>query len=677
MPPKQDTDDAVLLGNKSQLTLPVTSTHPYPNVTLDKNIDFDSVNDILSKVFKHESFRTELQRDAVVEACQFRRDLFVSLPTGSGKSLIYQLPAMYKNYGLTIVVSPLVALISNQITNAKKLGIPCATINSHMSKTWNTQVKAELRDKDSKLRLLYITPETLCSDHFQPYLNTLSKNRALKLFAIDEAHCVSSWGHEFRPDYLKLGQLRYSYPDVPIVALTATATSKVLKDILNVLNLKDPKHVIASSFRENLYYDVIIADDLGPAGLLTNLANFVKTCLKLKIKSNSCNKETVSTLKERTIDRMKDQAKKRKTTDISRPVSQSSSASQFVSAATLLTIEHSSSSSISSNTKRKSSTQLKEPPKATKILAKETSKITSFFKPKPVDIIDLTSDDDDDTKTRQTAPTTAAEDVIVVADLPKMKRIPKVSRSTFITADKLSTDSSSRTDITPEADKKSKVAAGEKAAGVGIIYCRTKLNCEELAGHLEKVGIPARAYHSGLTPKQRTEIETLWMDEKVLVICATISFGMGIDKANVRVVVHFNMSQSLANYYQESGRAGRDGKRANCRLYYSSSDQSAITFLLRKDLEMEDDGEHKYGPEAIKRKKQSARAAIERFERMVEYCRCTNKCRHMILAKEFSLADEASFLSNGCGKSCDYCFRSREMTAARKKSLSSNPWRRS
>lgn len=544
--------------------MPTISESKAVNINYDiltnKSIDFNSVSSILLRVFKHDGFRSELQKNAILEAAKFKNDIFVSLPTGSGKSLIYQLPAMYTNHGLVIVVSPLVALISNQISNATKLGIPVATINSHMTKTWNEKVKSEISNKNCKLRLLYLTPETLCSDGFRIYLSKLDKNKGLKMFAIDEAHCVSSWGHEFRPDYLKLSHLRSQFPHVPIIALTATATPKVLNDIIDVLKLKNPKRIVAPSFRKNLFYDVRWACSLDGLRLFDDLTEFIRKCLKLKAKV-----ETTQTNKK--------------------PASRSSVvvpkftglSQSFVSAASLL-----------------------EP-------VKNDAK-SSLFAPK---------------KVTKNAPCN------------------KVNHN-----------------------------------GVGIIYCRTKIACEEVAQHLTSKGIPAQPYHSSLTPKQRSEIESQWMEEKVLVICATISFGMGIDKPNVRVVVHFNISQSLANYYQESGRAGRDGQRAYCRLYYSKSDESAIAFLLRKDLAVEEgeDGlnrdlcsaenssDDRYEPSKWRqhlpnRKLETIKNAMTRFERMVDYCRSKQECRHLLIAKEFALANEEKDLANGCKDSCDYCHR--------------------
>lgn len=628
----------------------VTSTYPYPEITSDKSIDFNSINEILQKVFKHESFRTELQRDAIVEACKFEKDLFVSLPTGSGKSLIYQLPALYKNYGLTIVVSPLVALISNQLTNARKLGIPCASINSHMTKTWNSQVKSELTKKDSKLRLLYITPETLCSDHFYSYLNMMNKNKTLKLFAIDEAHCVSSWGHEFRPHYLKLGQLRTRYPNVPIIALTATATSKVLKDILDTLELKEPKNIIASSFRKNLYYDVIDADSL-KNGAQNDLAVFLKKCLSLRDQDGQKSKKVASSSNSF------EPATKMLKTSGSEPSSSSCSSSQsFVSAASLFAAVKNDVPARKSESKKGQSKGSGYEKSA--ILAKESTKITSFFKTtKPaVELVDLCDSSSDNSvisiSSGDNEPKEISKDKVITFE--ETFGIPIVEEQPKVAVQAVSSDKKAKTT--------NKVLA--KASGVGIVYCRTKITCEDTAAQLNCKGIPARPYHSGLTSKQRSEIEKLWMDEEVLVICATISFGMGIDKPNVRAVVHLNMSQSLANYYQESGRAGRDGKPSKCRLYYSKTDHSAISFLLKKDAELDTNDESLLllGPEAVKRKQASARSALERFEKMVDYCRSYNKCRHLVLAREFALADESiGPLRDGCGNACDYCAEYRQL----------------
>lgn len=643
----------------------VTSTEPFPNITQDTTIDFTSINEVLSKVFRHEGFRTELQRDAVTQACRFNRDIFVSLPTGSGKSLIYQLPSVYNNQGLTIVVSPLVALISNQLTNARRLGIPCATINSHMTQSWNTAVKNELINKNVRLRLLYVTPETLCSDHFEFYLNAMKKNRTLKLFAIDEAHCVSNWGHEFRPDYLKLGQLRTRYPDIPIVALTATATAKVLRDILEILDLKEPKHVVASSFRKNLFYDVICADN-AEQNVLKDLSIYLRECLKLpelvdaKKNDSTGVKKLKGDMPELGFKLASAIVVNKSTSRSDASKSQTAGASQFVSAATLL--GSSPPEDIKPKTKSKSipksdASIITTKCTTKKILAPEAGRITSFFKPRssqsvvtksaikpdPVQVIDLCDSDEDVKPTIKSQETKGK-----VSSSTSTTNIIDINEETTSSLDimKLRASASGQTALENAANKTPK-----SSTGVAIVYCRTKMACEDVASYLQSKGkIPSKPYHSGLTSKQRAEIEKLWMSEEILVICATISFGMGIDKPNVRAVVHFNMSQSLANYYQESGRAGRDGQPAFCRLYYSQSDQNAIAFLLRKDMEDESSANQK--------KQATARAAMDRFEKMVQYCRSADKCRHYVLSREFSLGDEEtkSLATSGCGSSCDCCF---------------------
>lgn len=702
-------------GQNKTNTLHLTSNNNYndqstqfiepskQNVINNKSVDFDSVNSILADVFKHQGFRSQLQRDAIVEACQRKCDLFVSLPTGSGKSLIYQLPALHGNNGLAIVVSPLVALMSNQLLNARRLGIPSATINSHMPKSTNDQIKSEIVKKQVGIRLLYLTPETLCSDHFKGYLNTMNKNGTLKLFAIDEAHCVSGWGHDFRPDYLKLGQLRDSFPDIPIIALTATATTKVLDDIIEVLNLKNPKKFIASPFRENLFYDVIPADSMSPRLLLSNMTDFIKKCLGFKEEKKLAGAKTFS----------------------------SSQGAGFVTAATLYEASKRFKSSppdtstVSGNGKQKPI-----------ILAEEPKKITSFFKPKPVEVIDLCDDDNDDTKAERVASNVSKSDCVLItsddeisilvdssssstfdviqqvkppsplqpaaaaaaAVVPEKKSSfsgfvmaselmattepktqatkPKAKTSNLIDGGQLQTRKTPpakrpKASINPTAIKTNGLASPSKSqtSGVAIVYCRTKAYCEDVSEFFNKNGLASKPYHSSMTPKQRSEVENLWMDEKVSVICATISFGMGIDKPNVRVVVHFNMAQSLANYYQESGRAGRDGLKANCRLYYSQTDQNQIKFLLTKDCGLNEDGDisneafERYGPELCKRKQVTARNAIVRFEKMIEYCRSRNQCRHKLLAKEFALDATSpagkldAFMVQGCVSSCDYCCR--------------------
>uniref|UniRef100_A0A672YB18 ATP-dependent DNA helicase n=1 Tax=Sphaeramia orbicularis TaxID=375764 RepID=A0A672YB18_9TELE len=391
--------------------------------------------------FGFDSFRSKLQEDIVKAVVRGDRDVFVCMPTGAGKSLCYQLPAMLAE-GITLVISPLIALIQDQVDRLKDLNIPACSINSKLPAGERRLILADLESSSPKLKLLYITPEMVASPSFQPCLTGLCSRGLLSYLAVDEAHCVSQWGHDFRPDYLKLGDLRARLPGVPCLALTATAPKNVQDDILKSLRLQLPLSFASPVFRSNLHYDVIFRE------LLPN---------------------------------------------------------------------------------------------------------------------------------------------------------PYVHLHAFITK------------------------------GCGIVYCRTREGCETVAYQLTKLGVLAKAYHAGLKAGDRIEVQNDWMQGKVLVIVATISFGMGVDKPNVRFVAHWNVAKSLASYYQESGRAGRDGLPSSCRTYYSAKDKEQISFLIRQE---------------VTRKQVSTSTGDLKCMR---FYKSQLLCRHATISKFFG--DKTP----NCAGACDYC----------------------
>lgn len=302
------------------------------------------------------------------------------MPTGSGKSLCYQLPGMLQENKITIVFSPLLALIKDQMDALNRLRISAESLNSKMTTKDRERVIIDLKSVKPNTKFLYITPEQAATDLFRTLLDSLVRFQKIAYIAVDEAHCVSQWGHDFRPDYLKLGELRKKYPSIPWIALTATASKHVVDDIFKNLHLINPEIFRKPCFRKNLYYDIIyknsIQDDY------THLKGFILECLKKGDERNAKG----------------------------------------------------------------------------------------------------------DTKPSQKS--------------------------------------------------------------CGIIYCRTKETVERVAAALTRHGVETKAYHAGLKASDRKEVQEDWMAGKFPVICATVSFGMGVDKATVRFVVHWDVPQSVAAYYQ-------------------------------------------------------------------------------------------------------------------------------
>ncbi len=340
--------------------------------------------------FGFESFKGNQEK--IIKSVLSGKDTFVIMPTGGGKSLCYQLPALM-NDGVAIVVSPLIALMKNQVDLLRSYSSKddiAHFLNSTLSKTQQKKVKADLTE--GKTKILYVAPETLTKQENIDFFSEIN----ISFFAVDEAHCISEWGHDFRPEYRKLrDMINEINTKIPIIALTATATPKVQDDIVKNLSLKKPNVFISSFNRSNLYYEIV------PKGSKTQvLRNIVKFIHKHKGKS-------------------------------------------------------------------------------------------------------------------------------------------------------------------------------------GIIYTLNRKTTEELANTLQANGISAVAYHAGLDAAVRAKRQDQFLHEDVDVIVATIAFGMGIDKPDVRFVMHYNIPKSLENYYQETGRAGRDGLEGNCILYYSHKDVQKLEHLMR------------------------------------------------------------------------------------------------
>ncbi|PYI88082.1 MAG: DNA helicase RecQ [Verrucomicrobia bacterium] len=392
----------------------------------------------LKKYFGYDDFRP-LQREIVADALA-GRDVFALLPTGGGKSLCFQLPALLRD-GVTIVVSPLIALMKDQVDALQTSGIAATFLNSTLA---GTEARERLRGLDrNQFRLLYVAPERLMMENFLER----ALNWNIAQIAIDEAHCISEWGHDFRPEYRELKKLRTLFPDVPIMALTATATERVRDDIVKHLELRDPRCYVASFNRPNLTYRVVAK----------------------------------------------------------------SSAYQ---------------------------------------------QVLDFIRARPNES--------------------------------------------------------------------------------GIVYCASRKSTDALAEKLTRDGIKALPYHAGMEPRERTRNQEAFLRDDARVITATIAFGMGINKPNVRFVIHHDLPKNIEGYYQETGRAGRDGLPSECVLLLSVGD------VVKQRRFIEEKPEHEQ------------RIARAQLRDMIGYAE-TRQCRRAALLKYFG----EDWPNQSCD-SCDNCLEPRE-----------------
>ena len=403
----------------------------------------------LHDVFKLPGFRSN--QEEAINATLSGKDVFVLMPTGGGKSLCYQLPAIVNSgstHGTTVVISPLISLMQDQIEHLLSKNIKASMFSSkgtadERRQTFNLFIHG-------LLDIIYISPEMIsASQQCKRAIQKLYENKKLARVVVDEAHCVSNWGHDFRPDYKELKMFKRAYPDIPMMALTATASKQVIMDIIHNLELNNPVFLKQSFNRTNLFYEV-------------------------RKKSKNSIKEIVTEIK-------------------------------------------------------------------------------SKFR-------------------NQT----------------------------------------------------------------GIIYCHSKKSCEQTSTALQKFGIRCAYYHAGMEPEDRLRVQKAWQSDQIKVICATVAFGMGIDKADVRFVYHFTVPRTLEGYYQETGRAGRDGKFSYCITYFSFRDIMTIQTMIHKDENLDKENKEKH---------------LEKLQQVLAYCDNITDCRRKLVLSYFN----EDFDSQLCNKNCDNC----------------------
>ena len=399
----------------------------------------DTLLETLQKVFGYPAFREHQQE--IIEGLIRGEDALVLMPTGGGKSLCYQIPALHRP-GVGIVVSPLISLMRDQVNALKTCGVRAAFYNSSLKSTEARQVLAMLHNRG--LDLLYIAPERLMNDEFTQRLRDIP----VALFAIDEAHCISQWGHDFRPEYSKLGRLRHLFPTIPIIALTATAEQHTRKDILERLRLNRSKHYISGFDRPNIRYAVLEKQ-------------------------------------------------------------------------------------------------------------KPFAKLTAFLR--------------------------------------------------------------------------------EHQAEAGIVYCLSRKRVEKVTAQLIDAGYDAASYHAGLSAIRRKQVQDDFLRDDVLIIVATVAFGMGIDKSNIRFVVHYDIPKNIESYYQETGRAGRDGMAAEALLLFGYGDIALARGLIEKTNNPE-----------------QKRIELHKLNAMVGFGEALS-CRRQILLGYFG-----EDLTESCGN-CDICLNPPEL----------------
>jgi len=415
------------------MVLPIHAfTHSLIPSFKQERVDINNAKDALKKYFGYDAFRP--MQSEIIQSIYEKKDVLVLMPTGGGKSICFQIPAITMD-GVGVVVSPLISLMKDQVEGLRGNGIRAAYINSSQSLGEQRQVEDDLYN--GNLDLVYVSPEKLVTLNFLSLLKTIK----IALFAIDEAHCISSWGHDFRPEYTQMRILKQRFSNVPIVALTATADRATRKDICIQLNQHQPAVFVASFDRPNL---------------------------SLTVKPGQ----------------------------------------------------------------------------------KRFEQILDFIR--------------------------------------------------------------------------------ERRDQSGIIYCLSRKSTENLAAKLEGKRIAAAAYHAGLTSEERSKVQEDFINDRVPIVCATVAFGMGIDKSNVRWIIHYNLPKNIEGFYQEIGRAGRDGVKADTLLFYSYQDVMVLRDILSNN------------------NSEQAEIKLAKLDRMKQYAEAMT-CRRQLLLTYFSEQKKVN-----CGN-CDVC----------------------